>query len=292
MQLRDQVRGPLYLAMAASIWGSIYVISKVLLTVFDPLELVWLRYLIALAALGALGLATRQNWRIAPRDLPLVFAVGLIGYSLSIWAQFLGTQYSSAQLGSVITSATPAFMVLFARWLLNETITLQKGLAVALATAGVLCIVGIDDLDAGTQLGVWVLVLAALTWALMSVLVKRIPARYPQLVVTAYAMLVALLTMTPLVANRLPGLPALVCSTPQLFAGVLYLGIVSTAGAFYLWNRGLQLTEASRGGLYFFFQPLVGTLLGWLLLGETVGLGFWIGAALILIGVFLSLREQ
>ena len=291
MNIHSRIRGPLYLATAAGIWGSIYVVSKVLLTVIDPLELVWLRYTIAVTTLALCGLATKQTWRVALADLPLILAVGLIGYFLSIWAQFAGTQYSSAQLGSVVTAATPAFMVLFARLLLKEKITLAKGAAVVLATAGVLCIVGIGELDEGVQLGVGILVLAALTWALMSVLIKRIPDHYSQLVITCYAMLAAWLCITPFVLNRLSALPALLLTSPQLDAGLVYLGVVSTAGAFYLWNRGLQLTEASSGGLYFFFQPLVGALLGWLLLGETVSTGFWPGAALIVAGVLLTLKK-
>ncbi|RPK05482.1 hypothetical protein BSBH6_02184 [Bacillus subtilis] len=46
------------------------------------------------------------------------------------------------------------------------------------------------------------------------------------------------------------------------------MGIVSTVWAFILWNRRFQMLNASSGGLFFFFQPLVGTLLGWLLLGN------------------------
>lgn len=72
----------------------------------------------------------------------------------------------------------------------------------------------------------------------------------------------------------------------------MYLGIVSTACAFLLWNRGLQLLNASSGGLFFFFQPLVGTLLGWILLGEQIGGTFWIGSFLILSGVLLVIKEK
>ncbi|RJS51517.1 permease-like protein YdzE [Bacillus subtilis] len=72
---------------------------------------------------------------------------------------------------------------------------------------------------------------------------------------------------------------------------LLYLGIVSTDCAFLLWNRGLQLLNASSGGLFFFFQPLVGTLLGWILLGEQIGGTFWIGSFLILSGVLLVIKE-
>ncbi|RPK08490.1 hypothetical protein EH5_03885 [Bacillus subtilis] len=49
--------------------------------------------------------------------------------------------------------------------------------------------------------------------------------------------------------------------------------------------------NASSGGLFFFFQPLVGTLLGWILLGEQIGGTFWIGSFLILSGVLLVIKE-
>jgi drug/metabolite transporter (DMT)-like permease len=70
------------------------------------------------------------------------------------------------------------------------------------------------------------------------------------------------------------------------------LGIVSTAGGFLLWNRGLQMLNASSGGIFFFFQPLVGTLLGWLILGENIGVTFWIGSILILTGVLFVINEK
>ncbi|MDP9729595.1 drug/metabolite transporter (DMT)-like permease [Alicyclobacillus tengchongensis] len=52
------------------------------------------------------------------------------------------------------------------------------------------------------------------------------------------------------------------------------------------------MVDASSGGLFFFFQPLVGTFLGWLILGEEVGVTFWLGAALIVISVSLVLQDS
>ncbi|MCI0184393.1 hypothetical protein MM817_02690 [Acidibacillus sp. S0AB] len=52
------------------------------------------------------------------------------------------------------------------------------------------------------------------------------------------------------------------------------------------------MVDASSGGLFFFFQPLAGTFLGWLILGEIVGTSFWLGAALIVISVFMVLRDS
>lgn len=288
--MKQRHLGALYLALAASIWGGMYVVSKVVLVVIPPLELVWLRYVVAMLALVAAGILTRQSWKIDRRDIPLVLAIGIIGYSVSIYTQFFGTKLSSAQMGAVITSATPAFMVVFARLLLGERITWRKALSVALATNGVILIVGIGDLNQSHQFGGLVLGIAAVTWALMSVLVKRVPSRYSQLVVTTYAIFFSLVVMTPFVVTGIQS-AAVHLTQPVILGGVLYLGIVSTAGAFFLWNKGLQMVDAASGGLYFFFQPLVGTLLGWLVLGERVGFTFWIGAMLIIGGVVLVIKE-
>ena len=283
--------GPAYLTLAASIWGGVYVVSKVVLAVLPALELIWLRYVLALITLGVFGLLTGESWRLPRKSWPLVAMVGFIGYFLSIWAQFAGTHLSSAQMGSVITAATPAFMVIFARLLLREPITARKAISLVLATAGVLCIVGIDSPGEGFRLGGFILAMAAVTWALMSVLIKKIPPGSSLIVVTAYAILVATICMTPLAVAQMKPEHLQIFAQPVVWGGILYMGTISTAGAFYFWNKGLQLVDAGSGGLYFFFQPLVGTLLGWLFLGEQVGWSFWLGAVLIFTGVLLVIRE-
>ena len=284
--------GSIYLALASCIWGGMYVVVKVVVSVIPPLELVWLRYLVAIAALVAIGLITRQSWRIRKRDVLLIVAIGTIGYAISIVTQEAGTMLSTAQMGAIITSSTPAFMTIFAWFILKERPTLRQGFSTVLATVGVLCIIGVGKIDFSSQLGGISLLIAALTWALMSVLIKRVPSDYSQIGVITYSILVAIILLTPFVLPRLHELDWVQIGHPKIWGGLLYLGLISTAGGFLLWNRGLQLLNVSGGGLFFFLQPLVGTLLGWLLLGETIGAMFWIGAALILTGVLFVIREK
>ncbi|MCE7791515.1 DMT family transporter [Salipaludibacillus sp. CUR1] len=73
-----------------------------------------------------------------------------------------------------------------------------------------------------------------------------------------------------------------------IILSVLYLGIAATAGTFYLWNKGMELMDASVGSLFLFFQPLVGGLLGWLWLNETIGLDFLAGGLLIMLGIVIA----
>ncbi|PEU50162.1 EamA family transporter [Priestia megaterium] len=290
--MKNTLLGSIYLALAASIWGGMYVVVKVVVAVIPPLELVWIRYVIAILALFIIGLIKRQSWRINKSHISLIVAIGVIGNAISIVTQEYGTMLSSAQMGAIITSSTPAFMVIFARLILKERLNMKKGISVGLATIGVLLIVGNGHINMSSQLGGISLLMAALTWALMSILIKRVPSSYSPVVITTYSILVAILVLTPFVYKGLAEIHISKLTDPTIGGGLLYLGIVSTALAFILWNRGLQLLNASSGGLFFFFQPLVGTLLGWLLLGETIGGTFWIGSFLILIGVLLVIKEK
>ncbi|MBW8347927.1 DMT family transporter [Bacillus sp. IITD106] len=290
--MKNTLLGSLYLILASSIWGGMYVVVKVVVSVIPPLELVWMRYIVAIVALFIIGFITRQKWRVEKRYFFIILAIGIIGNAISIVAQETGTMLSTAQMGAIITSSTPAFMVIFARFILKERLTLKKGFSVCLATIGVILIVGIGNVDLSIKLGGISLLIAALTWALMSVLVKMLPSDYSQIVVTIYSILIALFVLTPFVLPRLDEINIAQLTHPTIWGGLLYLGVISTACGFLLWNRGLQMLNASSGGIFFFFQPVVGTLLGWLILEETVGVTFWIGSILILIAVLFVINEK
>jgi EamA-like transporter family. len=104
--------------------------------------------------------------------------------------------------------------------------------------------------------------------------------------------MIAVILLTPFVLPKLNDLDYTRIVDPTISGGLLYLGIVSTAGGFLLWNKGLQLMNASSGGLFFFFQPIVGAFLGWLLLQETIGASFWLGTILIFSGVFIVMKDE
>lgn len=65
--MRNKSIGAIFLSLAASIWGAMYVVVKVVVEVVPPLELVWIRYLIAVIALGIIGIVMKQSWTIAKK---------------------------------------------------------------------------------------------------------------------------------------------------------------------------------------------------------------------------------
>lgn len=271
-----------------------YVISDVVLPVIPPFTLLSLRLLMAALILGALLWHQRGTLPLPRRhQLPSLLAVGLLGFGISVGAQFVGTDKSTAVNGTLITSASPAFILLFAALVLRERLSARSIAAVALATLGVLIIIDLTsaDFSSDTFTGDLALVGAALTWGLYSVLVRRISGAFDTLVITFYAMLGGLLLTLPAAALELPARPIGTIDVP-IILGVLYLGVISTAAAMWMWNRAFALMDASSASLCFFAQPLVGALLSAGLLGQVMTPNLWLGSALIGAGVLLALLKR
>ncbi|GAB6180895.1 DMT family transporter [Desulfotomaculum defluvii] len=287
--MKNTILGAICLSLAASIWGSMYVVSKYVLDFITPITLVWLRYVIAFFVLYIIlkisQNKTKNHTQLKKSDWLLLGWIGFIGYFVSISFQFIGTKLSDAHTGALITSATPAFIVIFARLVLKERLTARKIFSLLLATIGVSIVVGWDS-NLGSHLwGSVILVAAAITWALLSVYVKVASYNHSSLIITTYAILFALIFTTPFMVWEIQTNNILF--NREIILGVLYLGTVSTAGAFFLWNKGMEIIDAGIGSVFFFFQPLVGSFLGWLLLNEHLDLNFYLGGALILLGVLV-----
>ncbi|MGA4464553.1 DMT family transporter [Bacillus bombysepticus] len=293
--MKQTILGAICLSLAASIWGGMYVVSKYVLDFIPPLTLVWLRFIIAFVVLyGILKLAEKKQKKkvnIRKKDWLLFAWIGFIGYFISITCQFIGTKLSDAHTGSLVTSATPAFMVIFAALILKEKLTARRLLSTIIATIGVIIVIGWDIEIGSYFIETIILVGAAITWALLSIYVKIASIQFSSLVITTYAIFFSLFFITPFMIWELQTSSIGTVNT-YVILGVLYLGIVSTAGAFFLWNKGLELIDASIGSLFFFFQPIVGSLLGWLLLNETLNSNFFIGGILIICSVFITTFEK
>jgi len=275
---------------AAGIWGAMYVVSKVVLDIIPPFALITTRLLLGGLTLYAV-IRLRGPMRISSRDFMRVFAVGAVGYGVSLGLQFIGTKMSTAANGALVTSATPAFVLLFAYRLLGERISATRLFALLLATIGVVAVIDPRNaaLNASLFWGNLALLGAALTWALYSVLIRLVTRDLDVLVVSLVAFLGGLPVSVPAGALELSTIGAGEI-TAWVVLGVLFLGIICTALAMYLWNRAFALVDAGRASLTFFAQPVVGTLLGWLFLHESITPLFLLGGLLIALGLVLSSR--
>ena len=276
---------------AASIWGGMYVVSKVVLEIIPPFALVALRLILGILTL-AVVVAFRGGLKITRTQFIQVFGVGFVGYGVSLSLQFLGTKLSTAANGSLVTSATPAFVLLFAWVVLSEKITSRKFFALLLATLGVVAVIDPRSakLDSDLFIGNIFLLGAAVTWALYSVLVRKVTQNLDVLPFSLIAFIGGLPVAIPAAAWEVTKADIGAINL-AIVGGVLFLGIVSTALAMILWNTAFAILDAGAASLTFFAQPVVGTLLGWFFLGEKITPLFLFGGVLIGIGIFISARD-
>lgn len=276
---------------ASAIWGGMYVVSKVVLEVIPPFALLTLRLLLGILVLGLI-----VHWRgglgFDRRQWQQVLGVGVVGYGISIGFQFIGTKLSNASNGALITSSTPAFVLLFAALLLKEKMTTRQVLALALSIIGALIVVDprAARLSPDFFWGNLSLVGAAITWALYSVLIRLVTRRLDTLRVSLIAFIGGLFITVPasIWEWKTIGIGSVDLG---IIGGILYLGIISTALAMFLWNTAFATLPAGVASLTLFAQPLVGALLGALWLGETLSALFYLGGALISVGLVLATRE-
>ena len=276
---------------AAAIWGGMYVVSKVVLDVIPPFTLLVIRLVLGFLAL-ALVIWLRGGFSVNPRQFWSYFGVGAIGYGFSLGFQFVGTKLSTAANGALVTSATPALVLPFAFILLKEPITRRRLAAILLASLGVLAVIDPRSAQLSSSLFIGNLSLlgAAITWALYSVLVRKVSSNSDLLQASAIMLLGGLPITVPISAWEL-STQSIGTITPGIIGGILFLGIISTAIAMFLWNYAFKELAAAVASLTFFAQPLVGSLLGWFFLGEKITALFVLGGVLIGLGIVISSRE-
>ena len=115
-------------------------VSKMVLDIIPPFSLVTIRLILGALTL-VIVLLIKGFPKISSKQILQVLGVGLVGYGISLSLQFLGTKMSTAANGSLVTSATPAFVILFARIILGEKITSRRLFALFLATLGVIAVI-------------------------------------------------------------------------------------------------------------------------------------------------------
>ncbi|MEW6403196.1 MAG: DMT family transporter [Chloroflexota bacterium] len=282
---------------AASIWGGMYVVSKVVLEVIPPFALLSTRLILGMLALYVViyfrnrNPATRVTFtRKQVRDS---FLVGVVGYGVSLGFQFVGTKLSTASNGSLVTSATPAFVLIFAPLILGEKTTLRRVIALVISTVGVLAVIDPRTAELSPTLfwGNLSLLAAALTWALYSVLVRKV-AQNADLLISSAIMLAGGIPSSILFGAWEIQTQGMGTITLGVFGGILFLGLISTAIAMFLWNYAFAELPAAVASLTFFAQPVVGSLLGWWFLGENITALFILGGVLIGVGLVISSTDK
>ncbi|HVN54517.1 MAG TPA: DMT family transporter [Anaerolineaceae bacterium] len=281
-------RGYPALFLTLLIWGSTFVVTKVILHEIAPLALTFTRFAIAFAVLAPL--ACRQGYRLRDTFRPSFLLFGLTGTTLFYALQNLGLKYTSVSSTVLIQSSIPAITAVLAVIVLKERLSARQIAGIALVTLGVI-LVGLAGEEPSASsphpaLGNLLIFGTALSWAAYTIQGRKMAGERPALVMTAASTGAGLLFLLPFTAWELSttGLPHL---SPGGALGVAYLGLVASGLTMFLWNYALHFLPASVATPFINLIPIIG-LVSALILGEQPPLVQVAGGALAILGVWLS----
>jgi drug/metabolite transporter (DMT)-like permease len=213
--------------------------------------------------------------------------------------QFGGTALTSGVEGSVVTMATPIFVLLFGRVLDGVSIPPRAWGGIALALAGVLLLAlrGSTELsatDPSRILGMLALIGAGASWALYSSLGRPLVAAIGASRAIGLTAALALVFIAPVALAEaiIGGFDLAAATTPAALGAIAYLAVGATAIGWSLWYRGYAAAPPRVAAAALFLQPLVAALLGVGFLGEAADAGLVAGALLLLGGVGLIARGE
>ncbi|MEV6803372.1 DMT family transporter [Streptomyces sp. NPDC051132] len=271
-------------ALATVVWSGSFVTSRGLHDSVPPVQHAFWRWVIALLAVAPFG--ARRAWRqrhLFRRHARYVLLTSLLGVALyNTLVNQAGLSTPAATMG-MIMAASPVLMAVFDR-LAGIRLGARRTAGLLLACAGVALLVGGG---AGFSPGTLWMPAAACCFAGYSALLRRRPAALDG---TAFL-------FTTFLAGTAFLLPAQAVSlavqggfrpTPGTVLPLLYVGVASSALAFFAWNKAVALIGATRAGLVYYLQPVCVAALSWALLGERTGPAGLLCLALILAGVVLG----
>ena len=284
-----QRRAFLALATAGCLWGTGFLFGKWALTELSVGHMVLYRFLFATAGFApAIWRSLRRSETpIAPRDLGLFLGGALLGVPVEFLVQFAGLDRTTVSHASLMVGTLPVLLAAGATLFAHERVTPGKWVALAASTIGAgLITLGASTGEAGIQATVTgdvlvaVSLIAAVGWILISQRLMTAGRGYSELVTSAYIITAGTLILCVWVLAT-EGLPQVHLSF-RTWIALAWQGLLATTVTTYLWNWGLARVPASQAGVFVNLEPLVGAILGVMLLQEILGPYALIGGLLVI----------
>lgn len=281
--------GHLSALLTIVIWGTTFISTKILLTDFQPVEILFFRFVLGLLALF-IACPRRMGRTSFMRELTFA-AAGFTGICLYYLLENIALTYTMTSNVSVIISIVPFFTAMLTHLFMRGEGKLRANFFIGFALA----MTGIFRMSLnGAKLelnptGDLLALLAAFVWACYSVLIKRI---------SGYGYSTILTTRRIFCYGVLFMLPALFVFdfrwefsrflNPVYLLNIVYLGLGASALCFVTWNLGVRILGAVKTSVYIYMVPVITVAASALILHEDITVATGMGIAFTMAGLFLS----
>lgn len=275
------------------IWGTTFITTKILLRSFTPIEILFYRFLIGFLVLWIINLHRLKDTNI--KQEALFAAAGLSGVTLYFLLENIALIYTSASNVGVIISIAPFFTAIFAYiFLKGEKPTLGFFIGFISALIGIFLISfnGSFVLDLN-PVGDILAVLAAIVWAIYSIITKKISQFGYNIIQTTrriffYGLIFMLPTLFILDFNW--GTERF--RQPVNIFSILFLGVGASALCFVTWNIAVKILGAINTSVYIYMVPVITVVASLIVLNEKVTPISLSGIILTLVGLYLSEKKD
>jgi drug/metabolite transporter (DMT)-like permease len=279
------------LILIAIIWALNFSVVKVSLQEIDSLSFNALRYILAAGLLAYTARARGYSLKVDREDFWPLVGIALVGNVLYQLFFIIGVDYTYSANAAVILGTIPVWVALLSHLFTDEKLTRYKSIGIGLAFTGIVLIVtgskaGIS-IASKTFLGDVIILCAAISWGVYTILAKRFLKKYPS---TQFTGVMSIVGMVFLLIIGLPNLLHVNWTGISLkgWGGIFYSGLLSIGLAYLIWNNSVSKIGAVRTAAYQNLVPVLGLVFGVVLLQEPLTLQQYSGSALVIVGIIFS----
>lgn len=267
------------------LWASAFPMTKIAMSHFSSNALAFLRCGAAAIFLIIVGKLTHIGGLHRKKDILWFILAGGTGFALYMITFNTGIKTITSATSSLIIALTPIFTAAMASKLYHETIRPFGWCMIGLAFSGVVVLLlwkGVLSINVGM---LWTIVAAALL-SIYNITNRKLSFMgYTALEIVTYSIVCGVLL---LVGFSFQGISQMATANAREVFSVIYLGVMPSATAYFLWGKAMSLSEkTSEVTNYMFVTPLLSTILGFIMLHEVPNAGTFIGGVIIISSVVL-----
>ena len=271
--------------LANVVWSTTYPVSQLALSIGAG-RLAALRFLIS----GVIALPLLRGQRL-PRGRMLLAAIGLglLGFSVAFLLQLEGIRLAGASLAALSIALEPLATAIVARLWLREVLPRLAPLGFLLAVLGTWLLAGAPRPGHDANLaGILLLAASAASFGFYNVFSKPVTEAVGELPLTVIGALAAGIAFSPFLAFG----PPLHSMPVGDVLWVVYLALVPTLLGYFLWFYAVRRAQVGFAAFFLYVQPVLGSILSWIWLGEALTPLEIAGGALVLVAVYLGVRPD
>ncbi|MFD1672277.1 DMT family transporter [Agrilactobacillus yilanensis] len=301
----------LYVLVSTFLFSSMEITLKLAGSVFNPIQLNFIRFLIGglvLLPLAIRALHTKQL-KITAKALGSFALTGLLCVIVSMTLYQLAVVYGKASIVAVLFSSNPVFALIFSYVILHEKLSRTSLISVVISTIGLLVI--INPFHLSNVIAMALGIASAVTFGFYSIISRKVSQaqHFDGVTMTCFTFLMGSLELGLLMGiSHLPMMGRLLGNSPlaqsfvniPYFAGIssqtilmiLYIGIGVTGAGFATYFMAMERSDVSTASLVFFIKPALAPLMALAILKEAIVWNTWAGILVILIGSTISFLGQ